>query len=228
MAQISPKYASPGLRLGLLLHDHPNASYKFERVTGTDIGIPSEFGGDGAFCLATISFGDGRADASAWKPVPARGGPDDWNILQTKTLGRALKKAGYPDDLDDLKALVLWRQRDAEISAIASGTQQVAISSTSSRQAALSAGDAPVEPDVLEQAFDAAATPSSDDAIDAEVVPEDDDRIPLVEELVAGLDNRSLTAYKAYLKTIGATSTPAHMSDEQLTAVLAWLDPEGS
>ena len=63
MAQISPDYASPGLRLGLLLHDHPDATYSFELKSGAELGIPEAFGGGGNFCIATISFGDGRADA---------------------------------------------------------------------------------------------------------------------------------------------------------------------
>lgn len=223
MGQISPDYASPGLRLGLLLHDHPDATYHFELKKGTDLGIPAEFGGDGNFCLATIEFGDRRAPASAWKPVPQKGDPELWNTLQTKTLGRALKKAGYPDDLKDLKALLLWRQRGAEIEAITSGTQQLAIASTTTRpQGSLGAGAA--ASDELEEALDAAA---SDEGDDAEIEAEIDDRADLVVELVEGLDGRTAANFRAYLSSIKAPEDPHAMTSDQLTDVLAWLDPAG-
>lgn len=243
MAQISPDYASPGLRLGLLLHDHPDASYDFKFISGEELGVPAEFGGKGQFCLATIRFGDGRADASAWKPVPAKGNPDEWNIFQTKTLGRALKKAGYPDDLKDLKALVLWRQRSAEIGAIASGAQQLAISSTSA-PASLEAG-----PSVLDAAFTAAAGSYDEDVqvkvSKAEVIAKDDSSdqfddgelvndsgvpfsdIETVAELVAGLDARAATNFKAYLKTVNIPSDYNYMSQAQIVDVMNWLSPDG-
>jgi hypothetical protein len=216
---ISPKYASPGLRLGLLLHDHPFAAYRFEHKKGTEIGVPKNFGGDGDFLLATIIFGDGRADASAWKPLPANGDPDQLNVLQTKTLGRALKKAGYPDDLDDLKALVLWRQRDAEIAAITNGTQQVSIASSAAREAG-------VVPDQLQQALSEAAVTSSDDDVVVDVEA-DGERAATVNELAAGLSGRSKAGYTAYLESIGAPEDATKMTSDQLTNVLAWLDPDG-
>lgn len=228
MAQISPDYASPGLRLGLLLHDHPNATYEFELVKGTDVGTPAEFGGNQNFCKATIHFGDGRADASATKPVPAKGTADEWNVLCTKTLGRALKKAGYPDNTKDLKALVLWRQRDAEIAAITTGTQQVAIAATSGPpQQALGAGAPEPErqPDALDQAFDDAAVSSGDDddVVDAEVV--DDEDLVLLDDLISSLEGRHKANFKAYLKTIGAPDDTAEMTPSQVQDVLAWLEP---
>jgi hypothetical protein len=121
--QIDANYASPGLRWGLLLEDHPGATYGFELSKGSDIpkvGIPAEYGGDRAVCVATIEFPSASQLASvvAYKSIPETGQPDEWNVLCTKTLGRALKKAGYPDNLIDLKALVLWRQRNAEVGAI--------------------------------------------------------------------------------------------------------------
>lgn len=121
--QIDANYASPGLRWGLLLEDHPGATYEFAYSKGSDIpkvGVPAEYGGDKAVCVATIAFppSSGLVPVVAYKTIPAEGTPDEWNVLCTKTLGRALKKAGYPDNLVDLKALVLWRQRNAEVEAI--------------------------------------------------------------------------------------------------------------
>jgi len=122
--QIDENYASPGLRWGLLLEDHPGATYTFDLTDGASIPgaspIPKSYGGDKSYCVATILFPSPSvlAPVVAWKPVPDGGAPDEWNVLCTKTLGRALKKAGYPDNLKDLKALVLWRQRNAEVEAI--------------------------------------------------------------------------------------------------------------
>jgi hypothetical protein len=244
MGQISESYASPGLRLGLLLEDHPNATYTFELKSGEELGIPDKFGGDGDFCLCTINFPNGRSKATAYKPLPARGDADQWNIICTKTLGRALKRAGYPDDLRDLKALVLWRQREAEIDAIRGGTAQISLPSANAI-AELSA------PDPVGQALDAAGvrdpehtgadegdgedyTGGDDEAVDAEIVEDfehaptgsDSDR-SMVAELVDGLNKREFANYLGYLKTIGAPEEIERMSDAHVEDVLAWLDPDG-
>lgn len=228
--QISPDYASPNLRLGLLLHDHPNASYTFELKSGKELGLPVEFGGAGNFCLASIDFGDGRSPATAWKPVPSKGGPEDWNVLCTKAMGRALKKAGYPDDLKELKALVLWRQRSAEIEAISSGTQQVAIASSSGGpQAAIGAGStaAAPAPDLLEQALTEAATSSSDDDVAVPEIMGDDDAVQELTELIAGLGKRELATFHKFLDALPAPHDPAEMNAQQITDAMLWMDPAG-
>lgn len=130
MPAISPTYATPGLRWGLLLEDHPGAVCSFELTPGEALGIPPQFGGDEMYCVATITFPDatGKPPVKGWKAVQSerRNGSDHnsdvWLKLTTKALGRALKRAGYPGDTKELKALVLWRQRDAEINAITAGT----------------------------------------------------------------------------------------------------------
>lgn len=113
-------FASPSLRWGLLLEDHPGATQSCEMRQGSTLGIPDQFGGAGDFCACTITI-PGREPVTAWKAVPGRGEADIWVVACTKTLGRALKKAGYPDDLNDLKGLMHWRQREAEIAAILGG-----------------------------------------------------------------------------------------------------------
>jgi len=143
-ATISESYASPGLRWGLILEDHPGTTFHFELMAGTeipDVAVPEQYGGARDFCVATIRFpaDSGLADVVAYKSVPSEGTADEWNVLCTKTLGRALKRAGYPDDLHDLKALVLWRQRNAEVAAIATGGTQLAIGTGEAVTAALEA-----------------------------------------------------------------------------------------
>lgn len=228
MGAISESYASPGLRLGLLLEDHPDATYTFDLVSGESIGVPSSFGGGKQFCLCTITFGAGRASVSAWKPVPDKGSPDDWNILCTKTLGRALKRAGYPDDLHDLKALVLWRQREAEIAAIKAGTQVLALP-TANAIAALP------EADPVQAALNAAGA-SDPEAVGAdevdyetgEIVEADPEEVAMLRDLIDGLDSKESQAFGAFLRTINAPSDPARMSEQDRADVLAWLDPAGA
>lgn len=179
MAALSPTYASPGLRWGLALEDHPGAYVEFTEQPGADLGIPDRLGGGKTFCVATIHFGAGRKPVVGWKAIPGSpkvpNGADDisdlWNILCTKTLGRALKRAGYPDDLTDLKALVVWRQRDAEISSIRGGTAQLALAPANPERALDAAGKS--DPEAV--GADDGEAPNTE-AVDAEIVEPEPDR----------------------------------------------------
>lgn len=226
MPTISPDYASPGLRMGLLLEDFPQASHRFEVRDAAALGIPEHMAGTGEFCVAIIER-PGMPDAIGWKPLPAKGDPEAWNVLCTKALGRALKRAGYPDDLPDLKALVLWRQRNAEIGAIGAGHIQQALPPSAQ---AIESGQAK---DPVAKALESAATsrPRQDDDGDVaqgEVVdPEEMDNLRAeVAELVAGLDGRDAANYKSYLQGIDAPDDPEKMSRAQLQDALGWLDPD--
>jgi len=219
MPAISEFYASPGLRLGLLLDDHPGATYDFKLATGSEIGVPDQFGSDKQFCLATIKFPRVRADVTAWKPVPAGGTPDDWNILCTKTLGRALKRAGYPDDLKDLKALVLWRQRDAEIAAIRAGTIQHALPSANSI-------DASPNSDPMQIALSNAGVASDEQVStdDGEFdVLASDEQVDQIAMLVESLDAKEVKVFQAFAKTLGANDL-AFVTADQAEAIIGWFE----
>ena len=220
MPAISEFYASPGLRLGLLLDDHPGATYDFRLATGTEIGVPDQFGSDKQFCVATIRFPKVRADVTAWKPVPSGGTPDDWNILCTKTLGRALKRAGYPDDLKDLKALVLWRQRDAEIAAIRGGTAQHVLQSANAIDAAPSS-------DPMQKALEDAGVTSdeqvSTDDGEFEMLASDE-QVNDIALLVEGLDAKEVKVFQAFAKTLGANNLGL-VTVDQAEAILGWFEP---
>src|SRR5690606_29496392 len=170
-------FASPGLRWGLLLEDHPGATHSFTIKSGQDLGIPQQFGGDKDFCVCTIEV-PGHEPTTAWKEVPARGDSNDWAVLQTKTLGRALKKAGYPDDMVDLKALMLWRRRNAEVAALSEGAPlgELAAGPTSNPQPELSAGQsAPAETEIdpgEEPEAETASAEEPDGIEDAVLVPD--------------------------------------------------------
>lgn len=240
MGQISETYASPGLRRGLLYEDYPGAVISHQYVVGAENlpeGVdrsllpPAQYGGDGAFCVCRIDFGPNtdRSPAFGVKSVPPSGNADQWTVLCTKTTGRALKSAGYPDDTVDLKALVAWRARNADI-AVGSGTLTVgAIPASTGPQAALGAGD-PVA-DAIDAAgqSNASRPPSDDDEYqEAELVADDDERVAEVNEIVAGLGGADAKNYKGYLKHIGAPEDPAAMSPSQIEDVLNWLDPTRS
>jgi hypothetical protein len=221
VGQISESYASPGLRLGLLLEDHPEATYDFRLATGDEIGVPDEYGGGTKkFCVCTISFGENRAPVIAWKPVSGNGTPDEWNILCTKTLGRALKRAGYPDDLHDLKALVLWRQREAEIAAIKGGALPDV--------RPVAAIEAAPESDPMQAALEAAAVGDAeqvtvDDVADGEVVEvADAETLAEIDELRSGLNAKDTKLYAAFCESIGYTF--GDPTPEQAEQILGWFD----
>lgn len=230
MGQISETYASPGLRLGLLLEDHPNAVVTHELVAGADLPdghrVPAQFGGEGFFCVAKIDFGDGRPPIYGVKAAPANGNADQWTVLCTKTTGRALKRAGYPDDTIDLKALVAWRARNADIEAVTSGVQTQALTS-GGPQRALGSGD-PVS-----EAIDAAAAPrdrsASDDGDgsgDEVGVGPDDPRVDQAKVLIADLKGTDAKNFSGFLSTIGAPADPALMTSSEINQAIAWLDPD--
>jgi len=233
MAAISEDYASPGLRWGLLLEDQPGATYEFALMQGTEFPvnpIPAEFGGDRNFVVCTITFpaSTGKSMVSAYKPAGQEGDPETWNVLCTKTLGRALKKAGYPDDLKDLKALLLWRQRTAETQAIMAGSAHLALEPGSTAvapgQAQRALPSAPIEDALDDAAVSRSAAGGNDNVVvDGEVM---DDRSELVTELVDGLSDKEYDNYLGFLETISAPKDVSAMSAGQLDDVLAWLDPD--
>lgn len=168
-------FASPGLRWGLLLEDHPGAKHEFEMRSGKQLGIPEQFGGGGNFCVCTIIFpaGSGLEDVVAWKPVPAKGNADDWVVICTKTLGRALKKAGYPDDMKDLKALVHWRERNAEVAAISSGNAIAALGAGDQDHSALDEAATTDEIGVDDAPETRVGSTVDDDIVDGEIVEDE-------------------------------------------------------
>lgn len=199
--KISPTYASPGLRWGLALEDHAEAYVEFEERLGSDLGIPESQGGNDPFCVATIHFPDDtkRKPVLGYKALASHidgtlDHPSDrWNILCTKALGRALKRAGYPDDMNDLKALVHWRQRDAEIKAIESGAATIALTASQPDRALDAAG----KRDSEATSEDDADAPDTE-TVDAIVVDDDADTadptlIPCSDESKAEL-RKAITA----------------------------------
>lgn len=140
------RYASPGLRWGLITEDWPGVTATFGIATAAELEIPSRVAApDEEFVTAVIIFPpeSGRAAVTGYKPwsLKVRGkdgrvrdvnvehASDHYQVLCTKALGRALKRCGYPDDLDDLKSLLVWRQKLAELAALGSGAARLEMAS---------------------------------------------------------------------------------------------------
>ena len=133
MAQIAEDYVSPSVRWGVCKQDYPDAVVEFSQRLGTDIGIPENFGGKDQYCVAQITLRPNDPDAViGYKPVSdARSGKGDhpsdgWNVLCTKALGRALKRAGYADTAGEMRIIVQYKQRNAEQDATRGGVVTVA------------------------------------------------------------------------------------------------------
>lgn len=191
--EISADYASPNMRWALLIEDHPGADHTFREGLASEVGVPKEFGGDKPVVICTIEFpaeanlkpavGYKEITDTKKREIPrTEWTPALWHLLCTKALGRACKRAGYPDKMPELKALMLWRRRAAEMEALAAGLPTAE----------------PLPPEAVDQALDAAAT--VDDEAEVEEVPEgptdpegslvDDDRMAELRRAVGGLGRR--------------------------------------
>lgn len=231
MPSIAPTYASPGLRTGLLYEDWPEAEIEYSIQTGPALGIPPALDEDGTeYVVATIVFPDysGKPPVSGWKAIPAQphapstpgndsNNPghlsDLYSTLQTKAAGRALKRAGYPDDLQDLKAVVVWRQRSAEIVQIEGGSSRLAVG-VGGATAALDAAGKGTNPD--------GDTADGDDRADAPERSEgtlDDTGPRVVEqpELDQAPTDTTIRAMRAAISELGPRSSE----------VTAWCKQQG-
>lgn len=107
-------YISTSLRWAMFKADWPDATVEFSEGTAGEAGIPSSFHKkDEKVCIATITrhSGDDRSMVGYKTLSDAKGrDTDSWNVLCSKAMGRALKKAGYPDNMNDLKVWMRFRE----------------------------------------------------------------------------------------------------------------------
>lgn len=116
---IQEGYLSTSVRWALFKADHPDGEIKFTEATAEEVGIPSSFSKkDERFCVATITrFPGDSLEIVAYKSVSAAGkivDSDAWHVLCSKAMGRALKKAGYPDTISDLKIMTRYKELGQE------------------------------------------------------------------------------------------------------------------
>lgn len=209
---VNALYASPLLRWALLLEEHPSATYTYQRVKGVDLPagheIPEEYEGLSWFALCTITFppGTGLEPAYGYKNVDRgvnlrdnKTGPvttsEQWQQLCTKTLGRALKRCGYPDNMDELRAVIRWRGDLARLNGAAPAP-------------AVGAGSpaAPSLPASVDDALSAARTEDPDESTQADL----DDQI-VDGEVVDG--DGAVGQARADLEAAQARRAPAPASE---------------
>jgi hypothetical protein len=213
-----------------MLQDEPQAEVKFSAQTGTELGIPSNYGGGGMFCVATITFPEhtGRHPAVGYKTAGSSGNPDEWNILCSKALGRALKRCGYPDDTVDLKALVHWRQRVAEIAAIGAGTAQLQLSSAPLDQAIEASG---TSRDAISQDDGEAPNTETDteEIEEIEIVDDgsdelaDEAKIVAMRQLLGTLDPAKQKEVTAWARKKGIRTTQPDLTHGQVDTVTEYV-----
>lgn len=107
-------YLSTSVRWALFKADWPDATVEFSEGTAADVNIPATFTKkDEKLCIARVSrfTGDDRVITAFKSQGDVRGAKDtdSWHALCSKAMGRALKKAGYPDTMTDLKILMKFR-----------------------------------------------------------------------------------------------------------------------
>ena len=108
-------YLSTSVRWAMFKADWPDASIEFSESTPSEIGIPSTFSKkDEKICVAHVARYKGdESPIVAYKAESDVRGPkdtDSWHALCSKAMGRAMKKAGYPDTMGDLKTLINFRK----------------------------------------------------------------------------------------------------------------------
>lgn len=106
-------YISTSLRWSMFKADWPDATVEFSEGSTADAGIPASFSKkDEKVCIATVVRFKGDTPFIGYKSfADAKGRDTDaWNVLCSKAMGRALKKAGSPDNMNDLKVLMRFRE----------------------------------------------------------------------------------------------------------------------
>lgn len=108
-------YLSTSVRWAMFKADWPDGAIEFTESTPAEIGIPSSFSKkDEKICVATVTrfSGDDRPIVAYKAESDVRGArdTDSWHALCSKAMGRAMKKAGYPDTMSDLRILMKFRE----------------------------------------------------------------------------------------------------------------------
>lgn len=171
---IQEGYLSTSVRWALFKSDHPDGEIKFTEATADEIGIPASFSKkDERFCVATITrYSGDPLEIVAYKSVSAAGKPNDsdaWHVLCSKAMGRALKKAGYPDTISDLKIMTRYQEINAGpvISNAASTSVPANVSYTVTNKTSI-AGQQIETPTVATESKERPSKPSTDWSSDIE------------------------------------------------------------
>lgn len=111
---IKDDYLSTSVRWALFKADFPDGKIEFSDGTPQDVGIPESFSKKGErLCIAKLHRNPADADpviAFKSQSDATKNDTDAWHALCSKAMGRALKKAGYPDCMEDLRTLMNFRK----------------------------------------------------------------------------------------------------------------------
>lgn len=124
-------YLSTSVRWAMFKADWPDASIEFSESTPSEIGIPSTFSKkDEKICVALVTRYKGDESPivayKAQSDVRGAKDTDSWHALCSKAMGRAMKKAGYPDTMTDLKILMKFREAKTGVKKV----EQVQVNAT--------------------------------------------------------------------------------------------------
>jgi len=265
MAIDTKTYITPTLRWGLFKKDYPGAPEpEFGLVDPATAGVPDDFCQDECgnpvtqFVRCIVYYPDGRVAATGFKEVPIQeivaGKPknyvrnaESYVKLCTMALGRALKRAGYPDRTTDLRAFLLYERRNAEIEIIRAGGPVAALPAGQEHEddvdqtveaAAVAKPDEdhPEHPEVEDAELvaegdsgpvaasdDGQATPATPEAAQGDVAPPDDD-LKYPEQFRAMALQLSEDGQRKLLKWLaekGITPRVAHDSQTALKRAVA-------
>jgi len=170
---IQEGYLSTSVRWALFKADHPDGEIKFTEATAEQVGIPSSFSKkDERFCVATITRHPGDTlEIVGYKSVSAAGkiaDSDAWHVLCSKAMGRALKKAGYPDTISDLKIMTRYQEIGSQpiVNAVTTSNGPVNATYTVSKTAV--GGNQITTPTVSMESKERPSKPSTDWSSDIE------------------------------------------------------------
>lgn len=225
-------YISTSLRWSMFKADWPDATVEFAESTAEQAGIPASFSKkDEKVCVATITrFDKDERVLVAYKTfadAKARD-TDSWNMLCSKAMGRALKKAGYPDNMNDLKVLMKFREsigtaKKAETSTHSTLTSEA--KSATSDSSSVVAGQKITQPSLLieskeqpvKQMFDWRSEGERDEAhrlFKQTCVGLKPDQLEMLRDSHEKLNNRQWPMAKAELNTLIITLQGVCASEE--------------
>lgn len=171
---IQEGYLSTSVRWALFKSDWPEAEIKFSEATAEEVGVPASFSKNGErFCVATIiRYENDPVKIVAYKSTSGAGkvtDSDAWHVLCSKAMGRALKKAGYPDTISDLRIMTKYRNVGREeATTVVTANSSPSITYTMNTTKATVAGNTIEQPSVGMESKERPSKPSTDWSSDIE------------------------------------------------------------
>ena len=172
---IQEGYLSTSLRWALFKTDWPEGEIKFSESSSAELNIPKSFSknADEMFCVAQITrFPNDPIVVTAYKSQNDAGklrDSDAWHVLCSKAMGRALKKAGYPDTIADLRTMTKYRDAGKEpVNVVNTTNPNTSVTYTTTANKSVVAGQTLNTPTVVTESKERPSKPSTDWGSDIE------------------------------------------------------------